>query len=136
GVERGGDTVRVVVGAGAAAPQDDVAVRVAGGGHDRAAAARVHAEEGVRAGCGPAGVHGDLDVAVGAVLEAHGHAEAAAELAVHLAFRGARTDRSPGHRVRDVLRGDRVEEFGAGGHAQGADVEQQFACGPQAPVDV
>ena len=53
-----------------------------------------------------------------------------------LALRGPRADRAPGHRVRDVLRRDRVEPFAAHRQADRDDVAQQLAGGAQAAVHV
>ena len=96
----------------------------------------VDAGEGVLGGGGADRVDRDLDVAVGAVLEADRHREAGAELAVGLALRGARADRPPGDRVGDVLRRDRVEELAADREAELDHLEQQLAGDPQAGVDV
>ena len=89
--------------------------------------------------CGDAaerdGVDGDLDGAAGAVLEADRHGEARCELAVDLAFRGARADRAPGDEVGDELRRDRIEEFGARGQAERQHVAEEAARDAQAAVD-
>src|SRR5699024_7180376 len=124
------------VGAAATTTQDHVAVGVALGDHDGSGALGIHPEEGVGGRGRTHRVHRDLDVTVGAVLEPDRCAQTAAELAVHLTFGGAGTDRAPGDHVRDVLRGDRVEEFGARGYTERVDVQQQRACGAQATVDV
>ena len=92
--------------------------------------------EGVRGRGGADRVDRDLDVAVGAVLEADRHREAGAELAVGLALGGARADRAPGDRVGDVLRRDRVEELAADRQPELDHLEQQLAGDPQAGVDV
>ena len=80
-------------------------------------------------------VHGDSHVAVGAVLEADRRRQAGRQLAVHLAFGGARADRAPGHQVADVLRRDHVEELAAGGHSGPVDAHQQVARDAQPLVD-
>ncbi|MFM8611045.1 MAG: 3-deoxy-7-phosphoheptulonate synthase, partial [Burkholderiaceae bacterium] len=64
----------------------------------------VHRPEVVRSHRGLDGVDRDLDVAVGAVLEADRRRQARGQLAVHLAFGGARADRAPADQVADVLR--------------------------------
>ena len=56
---------------------------------------------------------GHLHAAVGAVLETHRAAQPAGQLAVALAFGGARADRAPAHQVADELRAEQVQEFGA-----------------------
>ena len=85
---------------------------------------------------GPARVHRHLDVAVGAVLEPDRHRQARGELAVDLALGGPGADRAPGHRVRDVLRGDRVQPFAAHRQAECNDVQQEPPGGAQAAVHV
>jgi hypothetical protein len=81
-------------------------------------------------------VEGERDRAAGAVLEADRHREAGGEFAVDLRLGGAGTDRAPGDQVGDELRGDGVEELGAGGQAHVGEVEQQPAGDAQALVDV
>jgi hypothetical protein len=68
-----------------------------------------------------------IDVAIGAVLEAHRAGQAGRQLAVHLRFGGARADGAPADQVGDVLRADHVQELGTGRQAQFVDVQQQFA---------
>ena len=103
---------------------------------DRRRAGVVDPGEGVRGRGGADRVDRDLDVAVGAVLEADRHREAGAELAVGLALGGAGADRAPGDGVGDVLRRDRVEELAADREAEVDHLEQQFAGHAQAGVDV
>ena len=95
----------------------------------------VHRQEVVRPRGGLDRVDGDLDVAVGAVLEAHRRAQARGQLAVHLAFGGARADRAPADQVADVLRADHVQELAARRHAQAVDLHQQLPRDAQALVD-
>ena len=73
-----------------AAAQDDVAVAIAAGLEDGGLAHLGHAHEGVGRAGRLDGIAGHLDAAVRAVLEAHGAGQAAGQLAVALAFRGAR----------------------------------------------
>ena len=113
-----------------------MAVGVAGGVQDRRPAGVVDAGEGVRRRGGADRVDRDLDVAVGAVLEADRHREAGAELAVDLALGRAGADRPPGDRVGDVLRRDRVEELAADRQAEVEHLQQQGAGDAQAGVDV
>ena len=80
------------------------------------------------------GVGGDADVAVGAVLEADRRRQAAGQLAVHLAFGGARANRAPADQVADVLGRNHVQKLAAR-HAQAVDVDQQLARDAQAFVD-
>ena len=127
----GGAVVRTVV----AAAQDEVAVFVAVGGDDGGMPQFGDGEEAVNRLRRGDGVDGDLHVAVGAVFEADRAGEAGGELAVHLAFGGARADRAPADEVCDVLRDDHVEVFDGDRHAFVGGVEQQFAPDAQAVVD-
>ena len=69
------------------------------------------AHEVMRPGRGRDCVESDLDIAAGPVLESNRHRKARRQIPMHLALGGARADRRPGHRVRNELRGDRVEKF-------------------------
>jgi hypothetical protein len=80
-------------------------------------------------------VQRDLQVAVGAVLEADRRRQARGQFAVHLALGGARADGAPGDQVADVLRRDHVQELAAGRQAQPVDLDQQLARDAQAFVD-
>lgn len=55
---------------------------------------------------------------------------------MQLRFRGAGTDRAPGHEVREVLRRENIEVFHTGRHALFGECQQQAARGAQALVDV
>ena len=85
---------------------------------------------------GVAGVGGGLDGAVGGVLEAHRHGQAAGQLAVHLGFGVARADGAPADRVADVLRGDGVKPFGGGGQAKAQHIGEHLARQPHALADI
>lgn len=126
----------VVVGGVAAAAKDDVAVAVALGDEDGGLTMFGVAEEVVRLAGGEDGFDGDLHVAGGAVFEADGAGEAGDEFAVDLAFGGAGADGSPTDERGDVLRGDHVEEFGAGGDADFGEVEKEMAGLAEAVIDL
>src|SRR5690606_22594604 len=113
-----GHGLGVVVRAGAAAAQDDVAVRVADGLDERGLTVEVGAGEDVAGRCGAGAVDRDLHVTFGGVLDADGHGQRAAQLAVDLARGGAGTDGSVGDQVGVVLREDRVEELATDGQAE------------------
>ena len=85
---------------------------------------------------GVAGVGGGLDGAVGGVLEAHRHGQAAGQLAVHLGFGVARADGAPADRVADVLRGDGVKPFGGGGQAKAQHIGEHLAGQPHALTNI
>ena len=131
-----GDGGGVVIGAGFAAAEDDVAGGVAGGFDDGGDALFGDAEEAVWAGGGADGVDGDADAAAGAVFEADGHAEPAGEFAVDLAFDGASADGTPCDEIGDVLWADGVEEFGAAGDFHFREGGEELACEAEAAVDV
>ncbi len=65
------------------------------------------------------GIDGDLQIAVGAVLEADREGEAAGHLAVGLRFGGAGADRPPTDQVGQIMRGDRVEHLAGDRQAAG-----------------
>ena len=119
----------------AAAAQNDVAIGIAGSDKDGRLAVMRVAEKGVRAGGGEHRVNGHLNVARGCVLESDRTRDAGDELAMHLAFGGARADSSPADEAGDVLRRDHVEEFGSRGHAHFGEVNQEMAREAQAVVD-
>src|SRR5437870_837061 len=75
-------------------------------------------------------IDGDLDATLGAVLETDRHGEPRGELAVDLALRRSRPDRSPGDQVGDELRRDRVEELASGRQSEADQIEQQAAGEP------
>ena len=82
------------------------------------------------------GVDGDFGAAVGAVLEADGHTEAAGHLTVGLALCRARADCHPANQVGQVLRHDRIEELGRRREAHLGDVEQELSALLQPGCDV
>ncbi|GAB4005915.1 hypothetical protein GCM10029992_55140 [Glycomyces albus] len=125
-----------VVGAAASAAQDDVAVGVAAGRHDRAAAVFVDAEEDVLARGRAAAVDGGHHVAVGGVLEAHRHRQSRDELAVDLALGRAGADGAPGDGVGDVLGAGRLEELAGDRQARVQHLEQDLAGQAQAQFHV
>ncbi len=125
---------RIVVG-GLPAAQDDVAIGIARGGGDGAAALFGHSQEMMGVGCGLHRIDGDPDVTVGAVLEADGAGQARGELAVYLTFSRAGADGAPRHQVREVLRSDHVEKLAARRQPEAVDVQQQPARQAQALID-
>ena len=136
-LSRGGsDGFGGVVDQLASAAQDDVALGVAPGDEDGGLSVLGVAEEGVRLQGGEDGVDGDLDVAGGGVFEYDRTGDAADELAMDLALCGARADGAPADQAGDVLRGDHVEELGAGGHAHLGEIEEEVARETEAVVDL
>src|ERR1035437_10169016 len=94
------------------------------------------AEERVFVAGGEDRVDRDLHVAGGPVLESDRAGEAADQLAMDLALGGARTDRSPGNQVDEILRRDDVEELGARGNTHLGEIQQKMARQAQAIVDL
>ena len=66
-----------------------------------------------------------LHVSFGGVLEPDGHRQSARQLPVDLALRRPRPDRSPTHRVGQVLRRDRIEELAADGKTERQDLQEK-----------
>src|SRR5581483_9755206 len=95
-----------------------MAVGVAAGGENGGLAVLGVAEERVRLACGEDGLNCDTGIAGGAVFEADWAGEAADELAMELAFRGARADGAPAYQCCQVLWRDEIEELAAGGDTQ------------------
>ncbi len=82
------------------------------------------------------GLHRDLHVAVGAILDADGHRQARSQLAMHLALGSSRTDRAPAHEVGIKLTQCRVEEFRSGRQPHLRDIGEQLAREAKPLVDV
>ncbi len=80
-------------------------------------------------------VDGDAQTAISTVLEADRRRQPRSQLAVHLAFGGARADGTPRDEIGDVLRRNHVEEFAARRHAQTIDVDQHLAGNAQPFID-
>ena len=90
----------------------------------------------MRLACGQDGFDGDASTLPSVpFLKPTGQERPLTQLAMHLAFRGARADGAPAHQFGDVLRRDQVEELAAGGHAHLGEIEQQLARHAQPLVD-
>lgn len=139
GVELGlglGDALGVVVGALLAAAQDDEAVGVADGADNGDDTGLGDGEEVVGVLDRADGVDGDVEGAVGAVLEADGEGETGCQLAVDLRFSSACADGAHGETVGQELRRDGVQHLAGDGHALVGEVDEELARGPQALVDL
>ncbi|MEN9635858.1 MAG: hypothetical protein RL077_4262 [Verrucomicrobiota bacterium] len=104
-----------------------MAVAIAAGHDGGGVPIEVDAEKGLGLRGRLDGVDRGVEGAVGAVLETEGHGETARHLAVSLGFRGAGADGTPAHQIRDILRGDGIEEFCSGGQAEIEDVAEEGA---------
>ena len=125
----------VVVRPPVAATEDHVAGVVAARDHDGGQPLLRHREELVRMHGRPDRVDGDLDVAVGAVLEPDRHRETRGQLAVDLALGCPGADRAPRHQVGDELGRDGVEELAPGRQPHLGEVEQESPRQAQPVVD-
>ena len=130
------DVRRRVVGAGGAAAEHHVAVRVAAGHDGGGGTVEVDAEKGLRLRRGLDGVDRGLKGAVGAVLEAEGHREARGHLPVGLRLGRAGADGAPADEVGHVLRRDRIEEFRGGGEAEIEHIAQKSTSEAQTGGDI
>ena len=87
------DGIAVKVGSLVAAPEDEVAVGITGGGDGGSDTLVGNSEEGLGTRGGLNGVDGGDDIARGCIFESYGHGKAGGHLAVRLAFAGAGSDR-------------------------------------------
>jgi len=116
--------------------QNDVTGIVAFRPHDRADALFGDREKVMRPSRRANPVDGDLHAAASAVLKAHRHRKPRGQLAVHLALRRARADRSPSDQIGDKLRADRVEKFGSRRNSKLCQIDEQPPRRAQPFVDV
>mmetsp|Transcript_22751 Transcript_22751/g.72900 ORF Transcript_22751/g.72900 Transcript_22751/m.72900 type:complete len:323 (+) Transcript_22751:100-1068(+) len=130
------DVLRRVVWSVIPASKDDVGTEVALGVHNSGKALLGDREERVCRDGRPAGINGDLRVAARGVLEANRAGEAGGQLAVDLALRGPRADRSPAYQVGEELWGDGVEELHAAREAKLVHLEEEFTAFAEALVDL
>ena len=118
------------------APQNDMAVLIAGGGENRRIAVFRHGQEMVWSARRANGINGDFNGAVGGVFETDRTRQARCQFSVDLTFRGARTNGTPCNQVGNILRRNQVQVFGGGRHAHFVDIGQELPCQAQALVDV
>ncbi|MCY1413026.1 hypothetical protein D9M71_284480 [compost metagenome] len=127
-----GNVLALVVWPAVPTPQYQVGVRVALGFDDRRVPLGIDAEVAVRVSGAAHGVAGDADAAVGAVLEAHRHIQAAGHFPVDLRFGGARTDGNPAQQVVEVAGRHRLQQLGGDGQAKLEHFAHQLARQGQA----
>lgn len=127
---------RVVVGALLAAAQDHEAVWVADSAHDGHHTGLGDGQEVMGVLDRADRIDGNIQRAVGAVLETNGEGQAGGQLAVDLRFSGAGTDGADGQTVCEELRGDSVEHFASDGHALAGEVDEELARGAQTLVNL
>ena len=131
-----GHGLGIVVRAVNRAAQHHMAVRVAKGLDCAGTPQMVNAEERVLLSSGEATVDRCLHRAVSGVLEADRHGKPAGQLAVDLAFRVARTNGAPTHRVRDELRAGGLQKFRGGRQSFLQHTKQGFASKQQAFANI
>src|SRR6185369_17150865 len=76
------------------------------------------------------------NIARGAVFKPYRARESRDQLPMDLTFRCTRTDRTPTHEVRDILRNDHVEKFSAGRDFHLCQIEQKMTCYAQTIIDL
>ena len=81
------------------------------------------------------GVGGDLDIAIGSVLEADRCRQARGQFTVNLALGGAGTNGPPRDQITQVLGRDDVQELTAGRQPGAVDLNQQLARNTQALIN-
>src|SRR5258708_1443344 len=116
--------------------QDEVTIRISGGLKNSGMSLLGQRSKPVRMSGGLDGINCDLKITVRAIFETDRHGQAACELAMDLAFGGARSDRAPAYKVGVVLSENRVEKLGADRQFQRSDVAQQATGESKARVDV
>lgn len=130
------DAGSIVVRSLLAAAQDDEAIRVAHGSHDRDNTRLGHRQEVVRRLNRANGVNGNVKRAVGTVLETDGEGQTRGQLTVNLGLSGSGTDRTNGKTVGQELRGDGVKHLTGNGHSLVCQIHEELAGGAQTLVNL
>ena len=94
-----------------AAAQNNMAIAITAGIHDRRMTPFGHGQEAVWRSCGVDCINRDFDRAIGTVFKTNRARQTRCQLAMYLGLSGTRPDRAPTHQVGEVLRRDHVEEF-------------------------
>lgn len=131
-----GNIVRIVVRAPSAAAENHEAVLVTQRADDGTHAGLCEREKTVFPPGGLDRVDGDVNGAVGAVLEAHGERQAADQLAVQLRLRCARAHGADRQQIRQVLRRNGVEHLAGDGHAHLGQLDKHAPRDLEALVDL
>jgi hypothetical protein len=82
------------------------------------------------------GIDGNLQAAIGAILETDGHGQSAGHLTMGLRLGGAGADGGPAHQVGEILRHHRIQKLGAGRKAHLCDLQQELPRFAQTGLDV
>ncbi|MNO78373.1 hypothetical protein D3C76_695090 [compost metagenome] len=127
-----GDAGAVVVRSVMTAAQHQVGVDVTRGLDDRGMALAVDTEMAMWMGGRAHGVTGHADTAVGAVLEAYRHAQAAGHLAMNLRLGGTGANGHPAQQVIEVPGGHGLQQFSCHRQAEHEYFTHQFAGQGQA----
>ena len=136
GAGRAAHRLAVVVAAGNfAAAQNEIAVAVARGLQDGRRAFAGQGRKPVAVPGAADGVDGHTDIAVGGVLEAHGHGQTRGEFAMNLAFHGPRADGGKADEIGVVLPEGGVQEFVGRRQPERGHVAQHLPGQTQALVD-
>jgi len=127
GLLSGLDVGLVVVGALGTTTEDDEAVLVAGGAGDGGQTLLGDTHEVVLGSGGADSVNGNVQAAVGTVLETDGERETGGQLTVELGLGGAGTDSADGDEVSEELGRDGVEHLGGDGHAGRGEIAEELS---------
>jgi len=136
GLRGGFDAGFVVVGAGAASTENQVAPGVPLGLYDAGLAVGIDPEETVGMTGSLHGLNGDVQVAVGGIFVADGHGEATRHLAVGLGLGSPGTNGGPTDQIGGVLGGDRFEHFRGGRDPHLVDFEEESTGATEALGDI
>lgn len=131
-----GYALRIVVGAFLSSAEDNEAVGVTDGADDGDDTGLGDGEEVVGVFHRADGVDGDVERAVGAVLETDGEGQTRGQLAVDLGLGGARADSADGEAVVQELGGDGIQHLAGDGHALVRQIGEQLARGAETLVDL
>lgn len=130
------DALGVIVGALLSSAQNHEAVWITHGADYGGHTGLGDREEVVRVLDGADGVHGDVERAIGAVLEADGEGQTRGQFTVHLGFGGPRSNRTHGKTVGQELRRDGIQHLTGKGHALVGEIHEQLPRCPQTLVDL
>ncbi len=119
-----------------AAPQDEVAIGIAGRGDHHGPAVERDGRKAVRLRRHHDGVHRRLQLAAGRILEPQRGRQRRGHLPMQRAFGGARADGAPAQQLGVVLRRNQIENFRSGWNAQTRAFHQQASSLEQTLVKV
>ena len=126
----------MVVGALLSTSEDDEAVFVTSSTDNGDVAGLCDGQEVVRVLDSANGIDGNVESAVGAILEADGEGETRGQFTVNLGLCGACANGTEGQEVGGVLRGDGIQHLTGNGHASLGQIEVELSRDTKTSVDV